>query len=127
MDIARRLNISEFVSWRGFISKNELIEEYKKADIFLLLSRSEAYGIVVAEALALGTPCIVTNTTALNEFTREPGCFGVDYPPDPKKVAELIIKIHESDVQVGPFSDKIRTWDKVAEEYERLYTNIASK
>ena len=126
-DIDRKLKINEFVSWRGFISKSELLEEYRKANIFLLLSRSEAYAIVIAEALASGIPCIVTKTTALTEFLNESGCFGIDYPPDPKKLARLIIKIHESDVKVGPFSDKIRTWDKVAEDYEKVYYEVLSK
>ena len=105
----------------------ELYEKFRDADIFLLLSRSENYGIVVAEALALGTPCIVANTTALSEFTKEPGCSGIDYPPDPKELAELIIKIHESDVKVGPFSNKIRTWDEVAKDYEKVYVEMLNK
>ena len=93
----------------------------KRADLLLLLSNSEAYGIVVAEALALGTPCIVADATALHEFVAEPGCFGVDYPPDPEKVARLITEVFESSVQVGPFSDKIRPWGAVGRAYERLY------
>ena len=94
---------------------------YKKSDIFLLLSQSENYGIVVPEALTMGTPVIVTKRTALNEFLNEPGCFGVDYPPDPKEVANLILKIYKSDIKVGPFTKKIRTWNEVALDYEQLY------
>jgi glycosyltransferase involved in cell wall biosynthesis len=93
----------------------------KRADLLVLLSNSEAYGIVVAEALALGTPCIVADSTALHEFVAEPGCFGVDYPPDSQKVARLITEVFESTAQVGPFSGKIRTWEAVGRAYERLY------
>ena len=93
-------------------------------DIFIILSRTEGYGIVVAEALSRGTPTIVTNGTALEEFTKEKGCFGVDYPPRPGEVADLILRIHEDDVTVGPFSGKIRTWKEVAEDYERSYLSL---
>ena len=95
-----------------------------KIDIFLLLSNSEAYGITVAEALALGIPCIITKITALNEFINEPGCFGVNYPPDPTEVAKMVLKIYTDDVKVGPFSDKIRTWDKVSKDYENVYLDF---
>ena len=124
VSLAKELRVADHITWKPFLPRSKLYKEYENADIFLLLSRSENYGIVVAEALACGTPCIVANTTALKEFTKEPGCFGVDYPPDPKKLAELIIKIHESDVQVGPFSRKIRTWDDVVGDYENLYYSL---
>ena len=122
--LAEKLGIINKIEWKSFLPRDELINEIRNADVFLLLSESEAYGITVAEALALGTPVIVTKRTALKEFLNEPGCFGVDYPPDPKEVAELILKIVNSDIKVGPFSKKIRTWDKVVEDYEKVYNSL---
>ena len=84
--LANYLNVNECINWMGFIHLTKLHEEFKKADIFLLMSKSENYGIVVPESLALGTPVIVTKTTALTEFLNEPGCFGVDYPPIQKRL-----------------------------------------
>lgn len=119
--LTKELNLNQFVSWHGFLPSEELILEFKKSDIFLLTSMSENYGIVVAEALALGVPVIVSKTTALNEFLNEPGCFGIEYPPDPVKLSQLILNIYFKHVKVGPFSNKIRTWDKVANNYEQIY------
>ncbi|MBF1138813.1 MAG: glycosyltransferase, partial [[Eubacterium] sulci] len=36
----------------------ELIEEYRKADIFALLSKTESFGIVYAEAISQGLPIL---------------------------------------------------------------------
>jgi len=124
LKLAEKLGISDKIEWKSFLPREELIEEIRNADVFLLLSESEAYGIIVAEALALGTPVIVTKRTALREFLNESGCFGVDYPPNPREVAELILKIVNSDIKVGPFSKKIRTWDKVVRDYERVYYHV---
>lgn len=124
IELSNKLSIEDSIKWLPFLETSELYKEYRKTDMFLLLSKSENYGIVVAEALAQGTPCIVANTTALVEFTKEPGCFGVTYPPNPSEVAELILKIYETDIKVGPFSKKIRTWEDVAKEYGMLYSKL---
>jgi len=123
-DLSKKLNIYEFIEWIPFLPHEKVLKEMKQADVFLLLSKSEGYGIVVAEALAMGTPTIVTKGTALEEFTKEPGCFGVEVPINPREVAKLILKIVNSDVKVGPFSRKIRTWDEVAGDYERIYDRL---
>lgn len=122
--LSKKLRVQGSISWVGPLSRQKLHRKFMEGDIFLLLSRSESFGIVVAEALAAGTPCIVTKTTALTEFLTEPGCFGIDYPPDPQELANLIIKIHDNEIKVGPFSNIIRTWDKVAQDYETLYKCI---
>lgn len=118
-----RLGVENFIVWKPFLSHDKILEEMKKSDIFLLLSKSEGYGIVVAEALSMGTPVIITKRTALEEFLTEPGCFGVDCPPDPTEVADSIKNIYDCDLKVGPFTNKIKTWDKVAEAYENVYLN----
>ncbi len=122
--LADNLKIERHITWKEFLSAESLANEFSEADVFLLLSKSEAYGIAVAEALSVGTPCIVANTTALREFSREPGCFGVESPPDPQKVAQLILHICENEVIVGPFSNKIRTWSRVTEDYQAVYEKV---
>jgi len=124
LKLSNKLRIDEYVLWESFLNEEKLLQEIKKADLSVLLSNSEAYGMTVGECLALGTPCLVTKRAALNEFLNEPGCFGVEYPPNPKEVADLIIKIFRNDVQVGPLSSRIKTWDVVSEEYERLYSDL---
>jgi glycosyltransferase involved in cell wall biosynthesis len=121
--LSRKMKIEDSITWYPFLPLHQLQEKLENADIFLLLSRSENYGISVAEALSMGVACIVTKTTALTEFLNEPGCFGINYPPDPSALAELIVRVHRSNVRTGPLSDKIRTWDRIARDYECIYEN----
>ena len=62
----------EFVKWREtknlkclhfvpFKLKDELFEYYRAADISVLLSRGEAWGLVINESMANGTPVIATD------------------------------------------------------------------
>jgi glycosyltransferase involved in cell wall biosynthesis len=69
---SRSLGIADKVNWLGTVTGESLYDLYRKADVFLLLSVGENFGTVVAEALAQGTPAIVTTTkSALTEFTKE--------------------------------------------------------
>jgi glycosyltransferase involved in cell wall biosynthesis len=124
--LAEGLNISDRVEWLEDISENLLNEEYRSATVLVLLSSKEAYGLVVAEALACGTPCIVARTSALTEFTIEPGCFGVDYPPNDREVADLIKMIKSGNVKVGPFSEKIISWKQVTDRYLGAYEMVVA-
>ena len=121
----QQYGLTDVTQFHSDLSREELNQQYATADIFALLSYSEAYGIVVAEALAMGVPCIVAKAAALKEFTAEHGCFGVEYPPDIERLAELIIGLLDSDVKVGPLSGKIRRWNEAAEDYERIYASAA--
>ncbi len=126
MKLSKNLKLCDYIMWKSFLPRQDLIDEIINSDIFMLLSRSEAYGITVAEALTLGTPCIITNRTALKEFKDENGCFIVDYPPEPKRIAELILDINENEITVGPLTSKIRPWNEVVMDYERLYRSSLS-
>lgn len=125
--MANELDIDDYINWAGFIdfSKPEkLLDFYEEADILLLLSESENYGIVVSEALAMGTPVLVTKTTALSEFLNEPGCFGVEFPPNPQEVADLVNEIYVNEVEVGPFSSKVQSWETASKAYENVYLSL---
>jgi glycosyltransferase involved in cell wall biosynthesis len=126
LKLSENLKLEDYIVWKSFLPREDLINEIINSDIFMLLSRSEAYGITVTEALTLKTPCIITNRTALKEFKDEPGCFIVDYPPKPKIIAELILDINKDDITVGPLTSKIRPWNEVIRDYERLYKSALS-
>lgn len=125
--LAKKMKIEDSIKWFSFLTEDELREKLEAADIFLLLSRSENYGIAVAEALSMGIPCVVAKTTALREFLDEPGCFGIDYPPDQNELAQLIVKVHNNTKKTGHLTDKIRTWDEIARHYERIYVQTIGK
>lgn len=53
----------------GWVSKKELAKEYQQADLVVLPSFYESYGIVALESLACGTPVLLSkNVTALDDL-----------------------------------------------------------
>lgn len=58
-----KLGIDDKVFFYGMVDNDSKWLLYKQADIFILPSYSENFGLVVAEALASGTPVITTTST----------------------------------------------------------------
>ena len=117
IELARDLGVLNRVRFYQDLSREELIKKYSEADVFVLLSRYEAFGIVVAEALASGTPCVVARTSALIEWVDNKNVFGVYYPVDIPKLVKLIEEV--SNVEVKDV--KLPTWDDVAERLVEVY------
>ena len=72
----------------GDLGTDRLAEYYNLCDVFCMPSYFEAYGLVFAEALAYGLPCIGRNKFAMPEFI-EDGCTGKLFSgEDPERLAE---------------------------------------
>lgn len=64
---------AERISLPGFLSGENKMRALAEADLFALPSASENFGIAVAEALAWGVPCIVSEGVALSSEIAEAG------------------------------------------------------
>lgn len=71
-EIERKLNIKN-VKWHGFYFGKKKNELYQSADLFILLSHSENFGLVIAEALSNSLPVITTNNTPWKDLNKK-GC-----------------------------------------------------
>jgi len=119
--LAEKLNVSNRVKFFQELPRSELLRKYTNADVFVLLSKHEAYGLSVAEALCAGTPCIVANTSALAEWVDGENCFGIDYPIDLDALADLIIKVIGEKVCKPAVLDWNEVANRLVELYEDLY------
>lgn len=77
-EFADDLNVSGQIEWLKDVPRDELLKHYASADVFVMLSLHEAYGITVAEALATGIPCVVALGSALDEFVDGEMCVGLN-------------------------------------------------
>jgi glycosyltransferase involved in cell wall biosynthesis len=60
-DLARRIASVPNVSYRPFMDQPHLFEEITKYDCLILPSRFDSFGMVVAEAMAVGVPVVVSD------------------------------------------------------------------
>jgi glycosyltransferase involved in cell wall biosynthesis len=74
------LGLAGRVSFAGAVSPQRLVQLYAAADLFVLPSRFEGYGMAYAEAVAHGVPVVGTQAGAVPQTV--PAAAGVLVPPD---------------------------------------------
>lgn len=59
-ELVRKLGMTGQIKFSGALNREEVLKTISEADVFVLPSQYETFGVVVVEALALGKPVIVT-------------------------------------------------------------------
>jgi len=71
--LVRRLNLDGMVHFTGRLTREELAQHYAAAQIAVVPSLYEGFGLPAAEAMACGTPVIATTGGALPEVVGDAG------------------------------------------------------
>ena len=90
MTLADSLNVSDSVRFHGGVSEKRLAELYRGANIFVLPSGSEGFGLVFLEAMAFGKPVVAADVAGA-PFVVRPGESGCLVPyGDPSALSECL-------------------------------------
>lgn len=85
--LAQRLGVDERIDWLGHVQAERKSELLAAADVFVLPSFTENFGIAAAEALAAGLPCVLGEGVALAAAVEQAGA-GVAVRPVPEAIAD---------------------------------------
>ena len=69
--LARRLRVARAVTWLGFLTEDELADLLGAADVVVVPSLYEPFGIVALEAAAARVPLVVTEVGGLCDLARD--------------------------------------------------------
>ena len=92
-NFARQRGLDADIEWRGYISGQQLVAAYQQADVFVLPSRYEGFGLTVLEAMACGTPVVCSNVSSLPEVAGDAALLVA--PDDAADMAQAIRRIME--------------------------------
>ena len=117
----------EGVRWLGKVSPADLVRLYRRAWVYCMPSSYEGFGRPYAEALASGTPVVATPNPGAVEVLGG-GAYG-EIVADADLGAALCRLLRQPDLR-DRLSRRGRerawdfAWDRVVEQYERLYEAI---
>jgi glycosyltransferase involved in cell wall biosynthesis len=112
----------------GFVSKEELVQLYNLATVFVMPSLYEGFGLPVLEAMTCGCPVITTKEGSLQEVAGN-GAFYVD-AYDVESIAKGIKKVFDSEELQKELSEKglenVKrfSWKDTASQTLKVYESI---
>jgi glycosyltransferase involved in cell wall biosynthesis len=124
-DEVRKHGLEKVVMFSGFIPDDDLPAVYSAASVFVFPSLYEGFGLPPLEAMACGTPCVVSNSSSLPEVT---GSAALLFNPTSREgFSECMSKVlteselSESMRQAGLRQAALFSWKQAAEETLQVY------
>ena len=105
---------------KNYVSEEEKGELYKNADLFILPSFYEGFGLPILEAMSYGIPVICSNTSSLPEAAGDAALL-ID-PNNPEEIAGAMNKVFSDDnlrkemIEKGFENVKKFSWERCARE-----------
>jgi glycosyltransferase involved in cell wall biosynthesis len=133
-DLAKGLGVKNSVKFLGWLSREKLLEEYTRADVFVFLSFRDGGGAVVVEAMGAGLPVVALKSGGPG-FHVGPGWGFLVEPDEPHNVVEktaeileLLYKDENLRVSLGKKArERVKEyylWEKLADRIENYYREI---
>lgn len=125
LNFAKQRGLDKDIEWLGYVSGPQLVAAYQQADVFVLPSRYEGFGLPVVEAMACGTPVVCSGVSSLPEVAGDAALLIT--PDDAAGIAKAIRRVLEEPGLAASLRAKgLRratefSWQRVARETLRVY------
>jgi glycosyltransferase involved in cell wall biosynthesis len=130
--MAAELGVEDRVHFLGMVVGREKLSLYQSADLFVLPTSQENFGLVLIEALACGTPVITTKGVDIWRDVEASGS-GMICDQAPQILAETISTILSNDSLRKGMAAKARPWvfrefdeASLLRRFEGMYANAAN-
>jgi glycogen(starch) synthase len=130
---ARRLGLRGYGTFLGWVGDDMLHSLYRVAEIAIVPSIYEPFGIVALEAMASGCLCIVADTGGLREVVPGDGTVGLRFPSrDSAALGALLERVLTDDAGRARVVAEARAhvlrfdWATVARRTRELYAGLAA-
>jgi len=125
---AAALGISDKVIFTGFLRGKQLQQVFRAADLFVMPSVSEPFGLVALEAMINGTPALISKQSGVSEVAQN--VLKVDFW-DTQEMANKILAVVSSDglpstlKKEGVAEARKINWKEAARKCIELYNQLA--
>lgn len=119
--LAKNLLHAEQYSFLGFLPQEQVWDEMCNADVVALPTEYEGLGKIVLEAMAIGTPVVVSDVVTLNSYIQD-GENGFLVPNSPKSWAEVLVKLTSNP---GGFEEVTESAQNFVKVHYSAHANIS--
>ncbi len=125
------LGMSDLVLFPGFVRPDDLPAVYSAAVLFVFPSLYEGFGLPPLEAMACGTPCVVSNSSSLPEVTGSAAL--LFNPTSLEGFEDCVVRLltdealYEELRDEGPRQSALFSWDRAAENTLAVYRDVLGR
>lgn len=115
-----------FVEYKSFMSKENLITEYRKNDLFIMPSLNETFGITYLEAISQNIPVIYSRGEGFDgQFVNGEVGYSVD-PLNIEDIKKKILLVLYNKEKFELISEKSKdfSWGTIGEKYRNIYKEV---
>ena len=123
------LNLRDYVTFVGAKPHQEIPLWMNAADLFVLSSLSESFGVVQIEAMACGKPVVATKNGGSEEIIISEDYGLLCEPADPEDLAEKILmalKKNWNKEKIRQYAEQF-AWDNIIKEILKIYNSLWAK
>jgi glycogen(starch) synthase len=130
--LAKELGLTGRVSFRGSLDRAEVAATLSAAEMFVLSSRVEAFGIALLEAMAVGVPAIATDVGGVLDVAAADETALIVPSEDVDALAGAIVllaserALRERLAEAARARAKDFTWQSIVPRYEAVYSAAGS-
>jgi glycogen synthase len=131
LNIVRSMGLEHKVMFEGFMDEPTLLRLQKCANVSVVPSLFEPFGIVALEAMAAKSPVVVSDTGGLSEIVEHDKTGVKVYPNNPDSLAWGIIKVLQDDGYARYIRDNAYRkvlerydWEKIAADTKHIYEGV---
>jgi len=124
LSVIKNSQFSADIILTGYVSDETRKELYTYADVYVLPSLYEGFGVPAIEAMACGAPVAVANNSSLPEVVGEAGV--LFNASDPADIVSAVLKLKQDRVGWSKKSlarAKLFSWEKCAEDTLKVLTS----
>jgi len=132
LKLVEKFGLDGLVKFTGRVTRDELVEYYSSAEVAVVPSLYEGFGLPAAEAMSCKLPVITTKGGALPEVVGQDGDTGILVPPaDPDALAVAIKRLLSDEPLRREMGEAGRkrvernfTWEQAAKKTLEVYEEV---
>jgi D-inositol-3-phosphate glycosyltransferase len=126
--LATELGVADGVELEPALDQDQLVERYRDADVLLVPSRSETFGLVALEAQACGTPVVAAEVPGLEAVVGAGGTLVPGHDPDAHAAAVLAYLTDPTRAvegsRAGVRTARRASWDRTVDRLLAVYGEV---
>ncbi len=131
LKLIEKLGFRDKIKYYENIKESELPDFYNAADIFVMPSFYEGFGLPALEAISCGTPVVVSNKSSLPEIVGDAGIqvnpYSIEEIYRGMKILLTEKNLYEELKEKGLIQAKKFNWQKTSEGVANVYKNLLIK